>query len=135
MRKIKISNLPNTTSIRDESTLAYARLLNLEIERFNRDLNKYISKVVVSSLTATATLTANNELVLCDGTFTVTLPPAGSSEGKVYYIKNTGSGTITIDAREDETIDGETSQSLDAQYEFITTVSDGTEWWIINSNL
>ena len=129
MRKLPLG-LPSTDHITDESTLEYARLLNIEIENMMRDIDKYVSKVVVSSLTAAGTLSADDELVLCNGTFTVTLPPAASSEGKVYLIKNIGSGTITIDGDDSETIDESTTKSL-YQYESNQCVSDGTEWWII----
>ncbi len=50
MREVKISNLPDTRSLADQTTLEYAKLLNLELDNFNRDLNIYASKVVVSSL-------------------------------------------------------------------------------------
>lgn len=135
MRDVLIANLPDTRSLTDPATREYAKLLNVELDNFNRNLNRYASKIVVSSVTSAKTLSANDELVLCNGTFTITLPPAGSSEGKVYYIKNIGSGTITIDGDNSDTIDDSANAELDAQYEFITITSDGSEWWIINSNL
>lgn len=135
MRDVLIANLPDTKSLTDSATREYAKLLNVELDNFNRNLNRYASKIVVSSVTSAKTLSANDELVLCNGTFTITLPPAGSSEGKVYYIKNIGSGTITIDGDNSDTIDDSANAELDAQYEFITITSDGSEWWIINSNL
>jgi len=128
MRKLPIQ-LPDTGQL-NGPVLGYAQNLNLELDGFNRDLNKYIGRLVHSSLTEDGTLTADNEVVLCNGTFTVTLSPAASSDGKRYYIKNIGTGTITVDGDESETIDGETSVELD-QYEYMDIVSDGESWWMI----
>lgn len=48
--------------------------------------------------TTTYTLTADDEVILCNGTFTVTLPTAVGITGKKYTIKNVGTGVVTIDA-------------------------------------
>ena len=130
MRKLLTAHLPDTKSLKDPATLEYAKALNVELDNLRRDLNKYVSKIVVSSLTADATLNAQDELVLCNGTFTVTLPPASGSEGKIYYIKNIGSGTVTIDGNSSETIDNATTKDL-FQLEYVQIVSDNTEWWIV----
>jgi len=129
MRKVKSPNLPNTNLITDKATLDYAKSMNLELDNLNRDLNRYVGKLVVTSVTDTYSIIADDEVILCSGTFTVTLPGAGSSEGKVFYIKNTGSGTVTISS--DETIDDDDTYDLGSQYDFISVVSDGTEWWVI----
>lgn len=106
----------------------YAKNLNVELDALNRDLNKYVSRIVHTSITEAKTLTANDELVLANGTFTLTLPTAASSPGKVYHIKNIGTGVITVEGS--ETIDDETSMIL-SQYDCMDIASDGTEWWII----
>lgn len=64
-------------------------------------------------------------------TFTVTLPTAVGVEGQYFIIKNSGSGTITIDAYSSETIDGAASKLLAVQYESMTLISDGANWVII----
>jgi len=130
MRTLQTPNLPATRFLTDPNTAEYAKSLNIELDSFRTDLNKYVSRLVLSSITAATTLSADDEVVLCNGTFTVTLPPAASSEGKIYYIKNIGSGTITIDGDSSETIDNATTKVL-YQYESKQVVSDGSEWWII----
>jgi hypothetical protein len=70
---------------------------------------------------------------LCDctsGTFTVNLPTAIGIEGKVYVIKNSGAGTITVDANTTQTIDGSLTQSV-YPMEKITIMSNGANWIII----
>lgn len=130
MRNLQTPHLPETKFLTDPNIIEYANVLNIELDNLRRDLNKYVGKLVFSSLTAAATLGANDEVVLCNGTFTVTLPPAAGSLGKIYVIKNIGSGTITIDANSSETIDNATTKVL-YQYESKQVASDGSEWWII----
>jgi hypothetical protein len=130
MRNLQSPHLPETKFLTDPNTLEYAKALNVELDNLRRDLNRYVSRVVLSSITEATTLGGSDEVVLCNGTFTVTLPPAASSEGKLYFIKNIGSGTITIDGNSSETIDNATTKVL-YQYESKQVVSDGSEWWII----
>lgn len=131
MRKLRQPDLPDTQRITDPETLEYAKALNVELDGLRRELNKYIGKSVTTSLTAAATLTADDEIVLCSGTFIVTLPPVASSAGKTYNIKNIGTGTITIDGNNSETIDGGLTAKLTVQYENLTISSDGSVWYIL----
>ena len=66
---------------------------------------------------------------------TVTLPPAADVEGKIFTIKVNAAHTdgVTIAADGSETIDGAASVTSGAQYDYVTVVSDGTEWFIIAS--
>ena len=78
-------------------------------------------------------MTADDDVVTCgagDETFTIDLP--APSIGKTFYIKNVGSGTITVDADStgSTTIDDETTQTV-AQYETLKVVSDASEYWSI----
>ena len=123
-----IIQLPETNELKDPSTEEYARLLNIELDSFRRDLNRYVSKVVITTVAADYSITATDELIVCTESITVTLPSAVSSKGKTYFIKNAGSGTVTVTGSEE--IDEEDEQNL-SQYESIHAVSDGTEWWII----
>ena len=63
----------------------------------------------------------------------VFLPSASScGSGYKYHIKNMASGfTLTIDANSTETIDGSTTASIANQYEALTLVTDGSNWFII----
>ena len=79
---------------------------------------------------AAYTLTATDVVCLCTGTFTVTLPTAVGITGKTYYVKNVSTGTITLDGDGSETIDGETTQTLQ-QYDTAQVTSDGANWVIL----
>ena len=85
----------------------------------------------VTTKSATYTATDDDDFIRCTGTWTLTLPAAADRTGKVFRIKNIGAGTITVDGDGAETIDDAANVSMAAQYDSITVVSDGTEWWII----
>lgn len=68
---------------------------------------------------------------------TVTLPTAADNAGRVLTVKkvDSGSGTCTLDGEGAETIDGDTTQVLSKQYEFITVQCDGTSWHTITGGI
>ncbi len=83
---------------------------------------------------ATTLSATTDHVVLCEttgGTFTVTLPAVAGNAGLTYEIKNIGTNTLTIDGNGAETIDGALTAVLSSQYDSITLVCDGTEWWIL----
>ena len=51
-------------------------------------------------------------------------------EGRVYSMKNTGAGSITIDGATTETIDGELTQTIE-QWDNIKIMSNNANWLII----
>jgi len=82
------------------------------------------------------TATSSDCIILVDasgGDVTITLPAAEDSTNSGYIIKkiDTSGGKVTIDADESETIDGEESIDLTLQYQFVSIVCDGTEWFVI----
>ena len=66
------------------------------------------------------------------GTFTVTLYAAANNIGRIHVIKNSGTGTITVDPFGSETIDGATTYTLSAQWSTVQIICDGTNWKIIS---
>lgn len=88
-----------------------------------------------SAKTSTYTATSTDYTIDCtSGTFTVNLPASSGIAGRVYVIKNSGAGVITVDANSSETIDGATTYSLASQYKYVTIQSDGTNWIVIANN-
>jgi len=83
------------------------------------------------AVTTTYTVLANDYVVDCTAnSFTVTLPTAVGITGRQYIIKNSGTGSIVVDANSSETIDGQLTQTL-SQYDALTVVSSGSVWIII----
>ncbi len=81
--------------------------------------------------TANYTVSAFDYQINCTAnSFTISLITAVGRAGQVYSIKNTGTGTITIDAYSTQTIDGELTQEL-TQWDNIQLMSDGANWIII----
>jgi hypothetical protein len=91
---------------------------------------KTLTHAVVSK-TAAYTATVDDEIILCDGTFTVTLPAVSGASGTQLNIKNIGTGTITVDCDGSETIDGTATLIIDTQYESYALVCNGINWYII----
>lgn len=67
------------------------------------------------------------------GARTITLPAVSGISGRIYFIKKTDSSSnaVTIDGNVSETIDGATTQDLLNQFDALTVVTDGTEWFIV----
>jgi len=94
-----------------------------------------------SMASAVVTLVANTALddthhtVLGDasgGTFTLTLPLASAAAGREYKVKkiDSSSNVVTIARAGGDTIDGATSVALGSQYQAITLVSNGSNWFL-----
>lgn len=89
-----------------------------------------VIKESVTSQTGTYSVAATISTVLANGTFTVTIPNATTSLGRVINVKDTGTGTITV-ATSGGNIDGAATAVITKQYNSISVVSDGTNWFII----
>lgn len=89
-----------------------------------RGLN-YVAK------TANYTLKDIDDIVDCtSGTFALTLPSAALNNGKTFYLKNTGAGTITLNTTGGQTIDGNASGTLTLTAGQSTTVVSNNSNWI-----
>lgn len=65
------------------------------------------------------------------GTFTVTLPTAVGISGRIFVIKNSGTGVISVNTTSGQTIDGAGSLTISTQYASFTVMSTGANWIII----
>lgn len=84
--------------------------------------------------TANYTLTGTDNVVdATSGTFTLTLPTAVGVTGRVYTIKNSGTGVVTIATTSSQTIDGVTTKTVNVQYSGYKLISDGSNYKIIGT--
>lgn len=79
----------------------------------------------VISKSSNYTAAWSDGVILCNGTFAVTLPASSGNTGALLYIKNIGTGIITLTPFAGNTIDGETSQALGVQYTGVSLIPDG----------
>lgn len=77
------------------------------------------------------TMGGRDYTINCTVAITVTLPAASGKSGRIYVIKNSSAGTVTINVTGGDTIDGLSSQTLTVQYSAYTLQSDGTSSWAI----
>lgn len=112
---------------------------NLAVETIAAGGPEWILGEFVESASGYAAKTANYTLLATDqtieytsGSYTATLLSAASVTGKVYNIKNSGNGVITINTTSSQTIDGNASGVLKlSQYDNLTVQSNGQNWIIL----
>lgn len=85
----------------------------------------YVAKT--SGYTLTSTDYLDN---VTSGTNTQTLPTAVAISGRIYVIKNSGVGVVTLATTGGQTIDGSATQTI-ATLNSLTVMSDGANWIIL----
>jgi hypothetical protein len=86
--------------------------------------------------TANYTITDIDDIVDCTAnSFTLTLPSAALNNGKQYTLKNTGSGTITLNTTSGQTIDGNASGVLTLTSGQSKVVASNNVNWVIIANV
>jgi hypothetical protein len=94
------------------------------------DLFAHVRVTGVTGATALTVDQAGVVLVNNPAACAITLPAAASAEGVTFTIKHLTANQLGVNAA-GGTIDGVSMQSLNNQYDFITVVSDGANWYII----
>jgi hypothetical protein len=94
----------------------------------------YAPEQAVINVAANYTATENDYLILCDASgdpFNVTLP-AATLRGKTYIIvkKDSGENAVGVVPYGTNTIEGDASKSLAAQWDKVILTADGSETWI-----
>lgn len=96
-----------------------------------------VSRTTVSS--STYDIVGSDNVVLVSytdtGTATITIPTAQVHDGRILNIKDSGgnatANNITIQTGGSETIDGSSTFVINVNYQSVTLVSDGNDWFII----
>ena len=89
------------------------------------------SRWAYTAVTAAYSIATSDAYISCTGTITVTLPTAVGVSGKIYDVKNAGTGIVTMATTSSQTIDGGLTAVLRDQYESLTVISNGANWEII----
>jgi len=87
----------------------------------------------ITQVSATYTIARTDSTIEATAnTFTITLPTAVGIKGRIFNIKNSGSGIITINTTSSQTIDGSSSGVLTLnQYDSLTVQSNNSNWIIL----
>ena len=98
----------------------------------DQDLSNYQQRISVQAKSADYT-TAEGELVQVDttsGSVTITLPVVSNSGEQVTISKVAGGNDVTVSPQGGSTINGGASTIITTQWESITFVSNGVDWFI-----
>jgi hypothetical protein len=92
----------------------------------------------VDVFTSGASLTAINHVCLCDasgGAFQINADSSAANLGREYTVIKTDSSAnaVTVQGFGFETINGAANVVLSSQYDRVTIVSDGSNWFIVSS--
>lgn len=121
----------NTCRIYTESEkaqlAAHEALINSLVGGIGATSTSYVEK------TSNYVVTKNDRTINCTAnSFTLTLPTAVGDTGRIFVIKNSGDGIITINTVDGiQTVDGTTSYELTVKWESITIQSTGSNWILI----
>jgi hypothetical protein len=101
-------------AVKDKATLkGYFNTSDIPTEDQYSDLiDSSLNNILsITNVDDTYVVLDTDEWIRCDGTFTVTLPPATGS-GRAIVIMNVGAGVITVDGDGAETINGAITQTV-----------------------
>ncbi len=82
--------------------------------------------LVVQQKSSSYVILTTDDFIIANGTLTLTLPVSASA-GKIIWVKNIGTGVITISG----TIDGSSSMTLTVQNESVQLIANGGGTWSI----
>lgn len=88
-------------------------------------------KNTVKETSSNYTPTVDDYFINCTAnSFTVTLPTAIGATGQRYQIKNSGTGVVTLETTDSQTIDGNLSEYI-YKGECITVISNNSNWYVL----
>ena len=97
--------------------------------------NGYSGNITTQTNTNYTALSTDDVILVSTGgtTRTISFAAASTLTGKIYHIKkiDAGAGLVTLDPNSTETIDGDLTPDITAQYESFMMVSDGSNWHVL----
>jgi len=125
------SGLPVASATTD-TELGYVSGVTSAIQtQLNAKQNILQAVTTQTGTTYSATTTDNVILANPSATQTITLYTAVGNTGRTVTIKNISSQIVIIATTSAQTIDGASQRTLTTQYDGVTLVSDGSNWYII----
>ncbi len=90
---------------------------------------------IVNHMDQSSTIQTSDDVLLVQGNLTMTLPQASTNAGKVFTLKNVGTEVVSVNASGTDTIDTNVSLSLPNQFDWLSVISDGSTWNILNYSI
>jgi len=135
MAEIKVKDLTTTTTGSTSDFIIKDKADGSATEKMA--ISSFITNFITATTPSYVEKTANYTVATTDdtidctaNTFTVTLPTAVGLEGKIFNIKDSGTGAITVATTSSQTIDGNSTITL-VQGNSLTVQSNGANWIII----
>lgn len=96
------------------------------VDNFGHDIHQGFTP-----MSSTAAIPNTTDVVLASGTCTLSLPAPSTMTGRVFRIKNVGTGVVTINVVGGSiNIDGASTFVFSVQYQAQDFISDGTQYWV-----
>lgn len=112
-----------------------AEFLSRELRRLAAAINALDGQDTVSYTNSPFTLSAANDFlgVSATSSMNVTLPPLAGNFGRKFQVKklDATAAVVVLDGHSSETIDGQGTRTLSAQYQFLTLIAGISDWHII----
>ena len=122
-----------------EELLSYIKKLILEMHKVYDSTYIAVDKIgsyvkEVKTIISAYTALGKDTVLLSNGTsgaFTIGLPSAGNLRGKIYTVMKIDSSgnAITVNPAGAETINGSATKVLSSQWDTVTIVSNGSNWY------
>ena len=116
--------------IEDENTKRSFELVELAFRNLVAVLDKELKTV-----TTTYLMEPSDSVILADATggiFTVSLPAVDEAKNQHYSVKKVDAvANVTVDTPDSADIDGASTSVLSSQWDVVTVVSDGTDWFTL----
>lgn len=85
----------------------------------------------VTVTTINRTITSTDDVIICNGTATITMTlPAATGTGKIYFIKDVSTYSVVVDGNSSDTIDGMLTQTI-SSWDSIMIIDYATGKWVI----
>lgn len=121
--------------IRTQATAPLQKYVGMFWYDTSQDRSTTLGVKAIRTITEDYSALNTDEVILADataGNIIITLPFASDDVGKIFEIKKINIiNSVTIEGIYSELIDADLNKIIGIQYNSISIISDGTQWWIL----
>jgi hypothetical protein len=122
------SNSVNLFNVRDDGNVS----INQATPTSKLHLQGSFAVAISSVISDGITVGVNDSVVIASGTCSVNLPAANTCAGRIYEIKDVGTGVITLTPAGADLIDKVATYPINIELKAIKVISDGVSaWWVL----